>query len=188
MAQELTKISKYLSFILRHQPVAIGLSLDSNGWASINELIKKTTDFELTHDLLNLVVETNDKQRFVIDLQQNKIRANQGHSIDVDLSLEPLVPPAVLLHGTAERFYQSIKQQGLTKQKRHHVHLSESATIATSVGSRYGKPILLEIDAKRMYEQGYKFYRSANNVWLVETVPSQFIKEKHVQRQDKSTQ
>lgn len=179
MDKQLAKTSKYLSFILRHQPEAIGLTLDENGWAPIDELIEKTTEFELNKNILKLVVETNDKQRFAMDNNRGKIRANQGHSIKVDLSLEPVKPPSVLLHGTAERSYESIMKQGLTKQKRHHVHLSESKMVATSVGSRYGKPKLLEIDTKRMHEEGFEFFRSANNVWLVEAVPPKFIREKN---------
>jgi len=179
MEKQLTKTSKYLSFILRHKPDAIDLTLDENGWALIDELIEKTTEVALNINILKLVVETNDKQRFEMDINQGKIRANQGHSIEVDLSLEPVTPPPILLHGTAKRSYESIIKQGLTKQKRHHVHLSESKMIATSVGSRYGKPILLEIDTKRMHEEGFQFFRSANNVWLVDAVPARFISEKH---------
>ena len=139
MEKQLTRVSKYLSFVLRHQPEAIGLKLDEQGWVSVEQLIANTTDFVLTEELVKLVVETNDKQRFALDMASNKIRANQGHSIDVDLALEPMAPPDVLLHGTAERFIEAILLQGLTKQKRHHVHLSESESVASAVGKRYGK-------------------------------------------------
>lgn len=177
MEKELTKDSKYLSFILRHKPETIGLELDQNGWARIDHIVEKTTDFELSHKLINLAVETNDKQRFAIDHNEGKVRANQGHSIDVDLNLQPETPPNTLLHGTAMRFYEDIQQQGLTKQKRHHVHLSESISVATSVGSRYGSPVLLEIDANRMLKDGYVFYKAANNVWLVDEVPAKYLKK-----------
>ncbi|MBO9489798.1 RNA 2'-phosphotransferase [Endozoicomonas sp. G2_1] len=173
--KQLTAISKYLSFVLRHKPDAIGLKLDSCGWASIDELVDKTTEHPLTAELVDLVAETNDKQRFAINSNRTKIRANQGHSIDVDLALTPLIPPEKLLHGTAERFCASIQEQGLSKGNRHHVHLTESKTVAASVGSRYGKLKVLEIDSKKMHEQGFIFYRSANNVWLVDNVPTEFI-------------
>ncbi|TDF34986.1 RNA 2'-phosphotransferase [Alteromonadaceae bacterium M269] len=175
MDKQITKISKYLSYLLRHKPEAIGLTLDANGWANIQELIDKTSDFDLTHEMIQVVVETNDKQRFALDKTGGKIRANQGHSINVDLRLSPQTPPDRLLHGTAERFYDSIKSEGLTKQERHHVHLSESAHTTSAVGSRYGKPVLLEINAQKMFKDGYQFYRTANNVWLVDKVPAEYI-------------
>lgn len=177
MEKHLTSISKYLSFVLRHQPSSIGLSLDEHGWAKVSELIEKTTQFELDEITLKLVAETNDKQRFAMDNMQGKIRANQGHSIKVNLGFACVTPPEILIHGTAERFIASIKQQGLTKQNRHHVHLSESSEVAEAVGSRYGKPVLLEINTKEMLDEGFKFYRSSNNVWLVESVPARFIQE-----------
>lgn len=171
MQKDLKKISKYLSFILRHKPEAIGLSLDASGWASIDEIIALTKSFPLNRAVIELVVETNDKQRFQLDFDNNRIRANQGHSIDVDLQLTPVQPPEVLLHGTAERFLSSILKTGLIKQKRHHVHLTESEEVASSVGSRYGNPVVLQIDARKMSAEGVNFYRSANNVWLVDAVP-----------------
>lgn len=175
MQKDLTKISKYLSFILRHKPEAIGLALDDSGWASVDDLISRTKDMSLDRSVIALVVETNDKQRFQLDLSGNRIRANQGHSIDVDLKLQPLTPPSILLHGTAERFLSNILKTGLLKQKRHHVHLTESEQVAKAVGSRYGKPILLKVNAGKMHDDGAIFYRSANNVWLVETVPTTAI-------------
>lgn len=176
MEQELKTISKYLSFILRHKPDEIGLELDDAGWGSIDELIRKTSGFELTLDLIRVVVETNDKQRFSISDDGLKIRANQGHSIEIDLGLVAIEPPDILLHGTAERSWPNIELEGLDKRNRHHVHLTESAIVANSVGARYGKPLLLEISAKRMVDEGYSFFRSANNVWLVESVPPQYLK------------
>lgn len=177
MEKELTKVSKYLSFLLRHQPEAIGLKLDDQGWACLDELIGKTSDFELDDELIKVVVETNDKQRFALDMVARKIRANQGHSIDIDLALQPVAPPDILLHGTADRFIVAIMSEGLTKQKRHHVHLSESESVASAVGQRYGNLVLLKIDAKTMYQDGYQFFRSANNVWLVDSVAPSYIKQ-----------
>lgn len=172
---DLKRVSKYFSYLLRHKPDSIGLELDEQGWALIDDLIAKTTDFELSRELLDIVVETNDKQRFAVSTDGSMIRANQGHSIEVDLALENLNPPAELFHGTAQRFLQSIEKEGLNKQKRHHVHLTESVAVARAVGARYGKVVLLRIDSKKMKEKGFKFYRTANNVWLVEHIPYEFI-------------
>lgn len=175
MKQNLKKTSKYFSYILRHAPESIGLELDEQGWASIDELIKLTTDFELTPMLIQTVVETNDKQRFRLSEDGKRIKANQGHSIEVDLALTPIEPPEILFHGTARRFVDAIMKDGLQKMNRHHVHLSESLAVAQSVGERYGKPVIFHIQAKRMHEQGYVFYKTVNNVWLVNEVPIEFI-------------
>ena len=177
MSKELNNISKYFSYLLRHDPESVGLSLDENGWASIDELIEKTVDFKLNRDLIEIVVGTNDKKRFSISYDGLQIRANQGHSIDVDLELTPIQPPQFLVHGTAERFVEAIRVQGLNKMQRHHVHLSESKAVAENVGSRYGKFVLLNISAKEMFDDGFKFYKSANNVWLVDSVSPKYINE-----------
>ena len=174
---ELKKISKYLSFILRHQPDSIGLELSDEGWANIKELIGKTRKFELTKELINTVVETNDKKRFLISEDGERIKANQGHSIKVKLKLEPVTPPDVLLHGTAERFLESILKEGLTNQQRHHVHLSETQKTAMSVGSRCGKPVLLKVDSRRMHSDGFEFFKTENDVWLVDCVPVKYLEK-----------
>ena len=174
---ELKKISKYLSFILRHQPDSIGLELSDEGWANIKELIGKTRKFELTKELINTVVETNDKKRFLISEDGERIKANQGHSIKVKLKLEPVTPPDVLLHGTAERFLESILKEGLTNQQRHHVHLSETQKTAMSVGSRCGKPVLLKVDSRRMHSDGFEFFKTKNDVWLVDCVPVKYLEK-----------
>ncbi|MGR6874013.1 RNA 2'-phosphotransferase [Pseudomonas sp. HK3] len=175
MNKELVNVSKYLSFLLRHKPESIGLELDDSGWASIQELIEKTTEYSLTPELLKVVVETNDKQRFVISDDSGLIRANQGHSINVDLGLKTIEPPVFLVHGTADKFLSLIESQGLVKGKRHHVHLTESVAVAKSVGSRYGKPVILKIDAAKMQKEGYEFFKTPNNVWLVDHVPIKYI-------------
>jgi putative RNA 2'-phosphotransferase len=175
MEKKLQKISKYLSFLLRHSPDAIGLKLDSIGWGSIDYIIENTQSPKLDRDLIDIVVETNGKKRFSISPCGKNIRANQGHSIEIDLGLEAIVPPEGLLHGTAERFIESIMDSGLTKQKRHHVHLSESLEVAKAVGARYGRPVVLKIDTKKMTEDGFQFYKSANNVWLVDSVPPKYV-------------
>lgn len=150
-------LRKYLSFILRHKPEDIGLVLGGEGWTSVDELIDKTKGFKLSIQLLNVVVEKNDKQRFKFNPDRTKIKANQGHSIKVSLQLEAIEPPEYLLHGTADRLIASITTQGLTKQSRHHVHLSESEDVALAVGSRYGKAVLPRVNTKEMYESGFLF-------------------------------
>ncbi len=176
--KQLTSVSKFLSLVLRHKPDAIGLTLNAEGWASISELIDKAqSQIPLTRELIKQVVSTSDKQRFKISDDGLMIRTNQGHSIKVDLKLSPKQPPTVLYHGTATRFINSIKQEGLKPGQRHHVHLSTDIATATAVGKRYGKVIILEIDAETMYQQGCKFFLSDNNVWLTEHVPPQYLRK-----------
>jgi len=169
----MTQISKYLSYILRHKPDSIGLILDSNGWADIDKVIEKTKDFNLTKEMIEEIVKSSDKQRFII--KDNKIRANQGHSIDVDLNLKPLEPLDVLYHGTAEKSIDDILEKGIKPMSRQHVHLSKNKEIAIRVGQRHGKPQVLKVDSKSMHKDGYKFYLSENGVWLTEYVPSKYI-------------
>ncbi|SIO96657.1 RNA 2'-phosphotransferase [Vibrio spartinae] len=176
---QLKHISKFLSLVLRHKPETIGLTLDPHGWANIDELIHKaSTSNEIENidrDLIQEVVDTNDKKRFIMSEDGQHIRANQGHSIRVDLQLQPSVPPEFLYHGTATRFLDSIIEQGLKPQQRQHVHLSADTETAVSVGKRYGKPVILKIKARLMYEQGYEFYLSENGVWLTSYVLPEFI-------------
>lgn len=175
--KEIEKLGMYIAFVLRHQPEAIGLQLDSRGRASVSELIEKSGIHgnEFTLDDLRKVVATDSKGRYAFDDGEKLIRAHQGHSFPVDLGLENKVPPAILYHGTATRFVQSILDTGLSKQKRHAVHLSESVTTAVSVGSRYGEPVILKINADAMNKDGYNFQCSENGVWLTEHVPTQYI-------------
>jgi len=172
-----TKISKFLSLILRHKPEEIGLKLDENGWANIAELLGKSAKAgnDLTREELAEVVFTNDKKRFAFDETQTKIRASQGHSIEVEIGFEEKVPPAVLYHGTAERNVESILENGLKKMARHHVHLSGETETARNVGIRYGKPVIFKVDTEKMLDEGFKFYISANGVWLVAEVPPKFL-------------
>ena len=177
MNAAIVSTSKFLSLILRHQPEKIGLSLDANGWASIDDLLRLSAakGKPLTRALIEKVVETNDKQRFVFNEDRSMIRANQGHSVSVDLGLAPVTPPPVLFHGTATRFLDSIEKQGLLKGNRQHVHLSPDEGTAVKVGQRHGKPVVLKIAAGKMQIDGHKFYRSANGVWLVDHVPPAFF-------------
>lgn len=169
------QISKYLAFILRHDPGSIDLKLDENGWASIDELINKSKR-KLTRELIEGVVKKDNKQRYRISDDGSKIRASQGHSIKVDLGLEPKKPPEHLYHGTAERFIDSILNKGIEKRTRQDVHLSLNEETARSVGKRHGKPVILRIKAGEMHNKRYEFRLSDNNVWLTGEVPPEFIK------------
>ena len=170
------ELSKHLSYVLRHRPDAIGIELDENGWTSVDALIAKSPK-AFTPEIIVFIVENNDKKRFILSADGKRIRANQGHSVKVDLDLKPLQPPSVLFHGTAERFLQPILREGLTKMKRHHVHLSTDIETASKVGQRHGKLIILTIDARAMHEAGHVFYMSDNGVWLTATVPTDFISQ-----------
>ena len=172
------ELSKYLSYILRHKPEEIGLELDSEGWGNIAELIKKSQPVNhapLSWAAIQAAVKNSDKKRFQISDDGLKIRAVQGHSTAaVDLSFAEKAPPAFLYHGTALRFIESIKAQGLLSQERQYVHLTEDQQTAESVGSRYGKVKIIIIDALKMHNEGFKFYQAENNVWLVNAVPVRF--------------
>lgn len=173
-----THFSKLLSLVLRHQPEHIGLTLDANGWAEVNALLEGINANEttpLTFATLQQIVANNDKKRFMLSDDGSRIRANQGHSVAVDLQLEVKIPPPVLYHGTATRFLDGILQTGLKPQQRQHVHLSDNLETAMSVGQRYGKPVILLIDTQAMSKQGYQFYQAQNNVWLCNDVPTDFI-------------
>lgn len=169
--------SKFLSLILRHKPDAIGLQLDAEGWADVSELIGAARaagrPFDL--DLLTRVVHENDKQRFAFSDDGKRIRANQGHSIDIDLGLTPREPPPILYHGTVDRFIESIEQQGLLPQNRQYVHLSADVTTALIVGSRRGKPVVLVVDSQKMHRNHIPFLQSRNGVWLTGHVPPQYF-------------
>ena len=171
------KISKFLSFVLRHQPESIQLKLDDNGWAKLDDLLPKLKkEFKgIEFDHVKEVVETNDKKRFSFNEDETKIRANQGHSIKVDVELREESPPEVLFHGTVRDFLSNIMKEGLQKMNRQHVHLSKDVTTAKKVGSRRGKPVILKIQAQKMKEEGFMFYLSENGVWLTDEVPSRFI-------------
>lgn len=174
-------LSKFLSLVLRHKPQTIGISLDSQGWVSVDLLIEKlnqhpaTREKGITRAIIEQVVATNDKKRFSFSYDGTKIRANQGHSIPVDLGLVAETPPPILFHGTAHRNLSSIQKQGLLAQNRQHVHLSLDEKQAKKVGMRHGSPVVLKIMSASMHEQGYDFYCSENGVWLTKHIPIQFI-------------
>ena len=173
------KISKYLSYHLRHRPDMLGLTLADGGWVEVDKLLKaaKKSKFPITPAELDYVVTHNDKQRFSFDSTKTLIRANQGHSVAIDLQLEAVVPPKILYHGTYIGAMESILQRGLRKMNRHHVHLSKNWQTAQKVGSRRGKAVLLEIDAEAMHQQEFIFYCSNNGVWLVDNVPPHYLKQ-----------
>lgn len=174
---QLVKISRYLSKHLRHQPDRLGIKLLPGGWVAVDELLAacKKNAFPISWTQLEEVVAKNDKQRFSFDSTGTLIRANQGHSVEVDLQLEPITPPDVLYHGTSAGAVTAIMQTGLSKMSRHHVHLSKDIAIARNVGARHGKPVVLAIDAAAMHQAGYTFYCSDNGVWLVDRVPPEYI-------------
>ena len=172
-----TKISKFLSLVLRHKPETIGIELDPNGWTDIHLLIEKSSEYGIpfNRDVLFNIVETNAKRRFALNESQDKIRASQGHSVQIELGYVSKEPPVVLYHGTAEKSVNSILKSGLEKRNRQHVHLSSNIGTATKVGQRHGKPVILEISSLEMHKANFKFYLSDNGVWLTDKVPIKYI-------------
>ncbi len=168
--------SKFVAKVLRHQPELIGITLDENGWANVQELLRCSNKVcPLSFEDLEQIVATDGKQRYAFNDDKTLVRARQGHSIDVDVGLVLAMPPAVLYHGTAEKFVESIDKNGLVKKSRLHVHLSTSIKSATEVGARHGSPVVYVVDAKNMVEQGFEFFLSENGVWLVDHVPLEFL-------------
>lgn len=168
--------SKFMSLILRHKPETIGISLDEHGWADVNELIAgiaKTNDFN--RDILEEIVRTDEKQRYSFNEDKSLIKANQGHSIPVDVELDEVEPPDMLWHGTGEKFVASINELGLIPKSRLYVHLSKDSDTAVKVGKRHGKPVLYIVKAAEMYKDGYKFYLSKNGVWLTKEVSVKYL-------------
>lgn len=176
-ARRRTKISKYLSRHLRHQPERIGLDLDGGGWVDVDRLLAACQEhrFPVTRSELEEVVTTSEKQRFALDDGARRIRANQGHTVEVELGLDPRVPPAMLFHGTGHGAVDAILSEGLRPMGRHHVHLSADVETAARVGRRHGRPVVLEVDAAGMHASGWRFWRSVNGVWLVDAVPAEFL-------------
>jgi len=170
------RVSKYLSKHLRHQPERIGLTLDDGGWIEIDTLLAAAAahGFRITRDELDHVVAANDKKRFAVE--GTRIRASQGHSIEVDLGLPPATPPAYLYHGTVARHLDAIRAEGLRPMNRHDVHLSKDRETATRVGARRGRPVVLTVDAGAMHRDGHIFHVSANGVWLIKAVPPQYLR------------
>lgn len=174
------KLSKYLSLVLRHKPEALGITLDTNGWTDVKVLLEKmnSTGKKIGIDTLKTIVETNNKKRFTFNEDFTLIRANQGHSIEVDLGFKPKTPPEILYHGTGDKNVESILKEGLHKRNRQHVHLSKDVETARNVGQRHGKPVIFEIQTEDMLRDGFEFYESKNGVWLTDAVPVKYIRMK----------
>ncbi|UPL47942.1 RNA 2'-phosphotransferase [Hymenobacter sublimis] len=175
--KEATRLSKLLSLVLRHNPAHLGLTLEAQGWVEVDTLLAqaKAHQVPLTRENLQYIVETNAKQRFRFSEDQQRIRASQGHSVEVALGYSPVTPPTVLYHGTATRHQASIQQNGLQKMSRQHVHLSADIATARQVGSRHGQPVVFAVEAARMHADGHSFYQADNGVWLTEEVPAQYL-------------
>lgn len=176
--KRLVKLSKYLSRHLRHQPEALGLTLEPGGWVAVDALLAamRRAGMELSRAELDEIVARNNKQRFSFDTTGQRIRANQGHSVEVDLQLRPAVPPNRLYHGTSKGSIGAILREGLRKMRRHQVHLSADVATAQRVGGRHGAPVVLLVDAAAMANAGHQFFRSDNGVWLTESVPVQYLR------------
>ena len=172
-----TAVSKFLSFVLRHEPAAVGIALDSGGWVEVGVLLDACAQHghSLSRADLDEVVVTSPKQRFALSEDGHRIRANQGHSTAVNLGYAPAEPPDVLFHGTVERHLSAIREKGLLRMERHDVHLSPDEATARIVGARQGKPIILRIDARAMREAGHVFFVTPNGVWLTDSVPSSYL-------------
>ncbi len=169
-------ISKYIALILRHKPETIGIELDEHGWANVKELINGVSrTYQLDMDLLEQIVANDDKQRYSFNGDKTLIRANQGHSIPVNVELEEIQPPEILYHGTGEKYVDSIEKQGLISKSRLYVHLSADIETALKVGSRHGEPVVYEVKSGEMYKDNIKFYCSVNGVWLTKTVARPYL-------------
>ena len=173
------KLGKFLSLVLRHEPGAAGITLDKNGWADVEELLAgvRRTGRQIDMDTLERIVRENNKQRYSFNEDHTKIRANQGHSIQVDVELKEAAPPQYLFHGTASRFLPAIQREGIRKMDRQYVHLSADYQTALSVGRRHGSPVVLTVDASAMARDGVTFYLSANGVWQCEYVSPKYFTE-----------
>lgn len=178
-SEDLTSLSKFLSYVLRHHPEEIDLELDKNGWAEVQELIRKAKKHgkSLSHKILKKIIQHGSKQRFILSEDGKHIRAGYGHSIDVDLELKPTSPPDKLYHGTAKKNEQSILLNGIHAGSRNFVHLSATREEARSVGSRHGSPVILTVKAKQMSQKGFDFYQSKSEpgIWLTKKVPAEFV-------------
>ena len=174
---DLNSISKYMSLILRHKPDVIGIELDEHGWANVNDLISgiEKNNHGFNVEMLEEIVKSDSKQRYSFNRDKALIRANQGHSIPVDVELEEKQPPEFLYHGTGEKYVESIDKIGLIPKSRLYVHLSKDIVTAEQVGKRHGKEVVYKVNAGQMYKNGYKFFLSVNNVWLTKEVPVKYL-------------
>lgn len=177
-SKELDSISKFISLILRHKPETIGIKLDEHGWANVDELIEGISKkYPINTETLEYIVATDNKQRYSFNDDRTLIRANQGHSIPVDVELVAAMPPEVLYHGTGEKYSASIDKQGLIPKSRLYVHLSSDTDTALKVGSRHGKPMIYKVLSGEMSRAGHVFYQSVNGVWLTKDVPVEYLRK-----------
>lgn len=174
-----TNLSKFIALILRHKPDTVGITLDEHGWASVSELLSgiNASGNEIDMQTLEEIVAEDEKQRYSFNSDKTKIRANQGHSVYVDVELKKSVPPETLFHGTGEKFVSSIKSEGLKSKSRLYVHLSKDRETAVKVGSRHGKPVVFEVNSGEMSRNGFEFFLSENGVWLTKIVPAEYLRE-----------
>lgn len=181
--EKYTDLSRFISLILRHKPETIGITLDKHGWADVDELLDGINDYgkKINLSMLQEIVNTDGKQRYSFNEDKTLIRANQGHSVNVDVELKEAVPPKYLYHGTGEKYLDSINKSGLISKSRLYVHLSSDAETAIAVGKRHGKPVVFVIESEAMYRDGYKFYLSENGVWLTKKVPSYYLIQKEME-------
>ncbi|WP_394677453.1 RNA 2'-phosphotransferase [uncultured Sphingobacterium sp.] len=179
MSKSQINISKFLSLVLRHQPETIGIELDQNGWTDVSNLIEKTNNYgiKLDRETLDQIVATNAKKRFSFNDTLDRIRASQGHSVEIELGYENQKPPEILYHGTSEKSVQSILSTGLEKRNRQHVHLSSDIETAMKVGQRHGKSFVFKVFAEQMYNDDFRFFISDNGVWLTDDVPIKYLKQ-----------
>ena len=174
-----TGLSRFIALILRHKPEAVGITLDEQGWASVSELLSgiNASGNEIDMQMLEEIVAEDEKQRYSFNADKTKIRANQGHSVNVDVELKKAEPPEILFHGTGEKFVSSIKSEGLKPKSRLYVHLSKDRGTAVKVGSRHGKPVVFEVNSGEMSRNGFEFFLSENGVWLTKIVPAEYLRE-----------
>ena len=177
--KQITHISKFLSLVLRHQPETIGIELDQNGWTDVDTLLKNSNSYgiKIDKETLNHIVETNSKKRFAFNETFDRIRASQGHSVEIELGYTSQKPPEILYHGTGEKSVQSILETGLEKQSRQQVHLSADIETAIKVGQRHGKPFVFKVFAEQMINDKFEFFISDNGVWLTDNVPTKYLKQ-----------
>lgn len=177
--KQITHISKFLSLVLRHKPETIGIELDQNGWTDVDTLLENSNSYgiKVDKDILKQIVETNSKKRFAFNETFDRIRASQGHSIEIELGYTSQKPPEILYHGTSEKSVQSILDKGLEKQSRQQVHLSADIETAIKVGKRHGKPFVFKVLAEQMYNDKFDFFISDNGVWLTDTVPTKYLEQ-----------
>lgn len=177
--RRLERLSKFISMILRHKPQVIGITLDEHGWADVDELIEGINEtgeeVEFSKATLETIVKTDKKQRYSVSQDKTLIRANQGHSIPVDVELEKKEPPKILYHGTGVKSVKAIQEQGLLPMERLYVHLSTDVETATNVGKRHGTPVIFKVNTEQMQKDGYDFFQSVNGVWLTKEVPAKYL-------------